>query len=259
MRIAAAVARNLTPTLFELGGKSANVVFADANIENAVKAVSSGIFSSCGQACVAGSRAVVARSIYDQFVEGLIKTSAHVRIGDPKDVQTQLGPLGTHPQYQKVLKYIDIGKDEGAEVVLGGKVPEPGLVGQGWFVEPTIFRGAHNRMRIAQEEIFGPILSVIPFDDDDEAIAIANDIPFGLAGGVWSGNISRAMHAAQKIRAGTVWINTYRAFGAMMPFGGMKRSGHGRENGRWALEEFMQTKSYWLSYSDSEPEPFLIG
>ncbi len=258
-KIAAATARNLTPALFELGGKSANIVFADAKLENAVKAVSSGIYSSCGQACAAGSRAVVARSVYDEFVERLVHYAGKVRIGDPMNTASQLGPIGTQPQHQRVLSYFDIGRNEGAEIALGGKMPDPSVVGPGWFVEPTVFRGVSNKMRIAQEEIFGPILSVIPFDDDDEALAIANDIPFGLAGGVWSSDIRRAMHAAEKLKAGTVWINTYRAFGAMVPFGGMKRSGHGRENGRWALEEFMQSKSYWLSYADSEPAPFLMS
>ena len=258
-RIASAISRNLTPTLFELGGKSANVVFADAKLEDAVKAVSAGIYSSCGQACAAGSRAVVARSIYEEFVERLVHYAGKARLGDPMNPGTQLGPIGTLPQLQKVLSYIDIGRSEGAELALGGKSPDPAEVGPGWFVEPTVFRGVDNKMRIAQEEIFGPVLSIIPFDDDDEALAIANDVPFGLAGGVWSSDIRRAMHAAEKLKAGTVWINTYRAFGCMVPFGGMKRSGHGRENGRWALEEFMQSKSYWLSYADTEPEPFLMG
>jgi len=257
-RIAASMSRTLAPTLFELGGKSANIVFADADMANAVKGVTAGIFAACGQSCAAGSRALVARPIYDEFVDRLVDYASKARLGNPMDSTTQLGPIGNLPQRLRILDYIQIGRDEGADLVLGGRAPDPEQVGPGWFVEPTIFRGVNNRMRIAQEEIFGPVLSVIPFDDDEEAIAIGNDIPFGLAGGVWSTNIRRALNAAHKLRTGTVWINTYRTVSYLVPFGGMKRSGHGRENGPGAIEEFMQLKSYWLSYAESEPEPFIM-
>ncbi len=258
-KIAAAAARNLIPTVFELGGKSANIVFADADLDNAVKGVVAGIFAAGGQTCVAGSRALVARSIHDAFLDRLVAYAADVRLGDPMAAGTQMGPLGTLPQRAKVLDYIAVAQEEGAELALGGKAPDPARVGDGWFVEPTIFRGVHNRMRIAQEEVFGPILSVIPFDDEEEeALAIANDIPYGLAGGVWSANPGRALRAAQRLKAGTVWINTYRAISYLVPFGGMKRSGFGRENGQQAIAEFLQTKAYWMSYADHQPEPFVM-
>lgn len=258
IQVGQAASRNLAPTVFELGGKSANIVFADANMDNAVKGVVAGIFAACGQSCVAGSRALVARPIYDEFIERVAKYTLRARMGDPMSADTHLGPMGTLQGRDKVMRYVQLGQEEGAELVIGGKVPDGAGLGDGWFVEPTIFSNVRNRMRIAQDEIFGPVLSVIPFDNEDEALFLANDVPSGLAGGVWTTDTGRAIRASHRLRVGMVWINTYRAVSYMMPFGGMKRSGYGRENGQAAIEEFLQTKSYWLNYAQEEPEPFVM-
>ena len=181
-------------------------------------------------------------------------------MGDPMDRNTQVGPVTTPPQYEKILSYIQVARDEGAEVLLGGgparNRPETG--DSRYFVEPTIFGGVTNRMRIAQEEVFGPVLSIIRFRTDEEAIAIANDIAFGLAAGVWTQSIKRALRISKAVRAGTVWVNTYRAVSYMSPFGGYKQSGIGRENGIEAIREYLQTKSVWISTADDVPNPFVM-
>ena len=242
----------------ELGGKSPNIVFDDADIEGAVRGVVSGIFAATGQTCIAGSRLLVQDSIHDAFTERLVAFAATARMGDPASVETQVGPITTKPQYAKVLDYIQVARDEGAECVLGGGPADRPECGDGWFVEPTIFTGVDNRMRIAQEEVFGPVLSVIRFKDEDEAVDIANDIPYGLAAGVWTQSIKRAITVSERLRAGTVWVNTYRAVSFMSPFGGFKRSGLGRENGQEAIREYLQTKSVWISTADEVPDPFVI-
>jgi len=169
------------------------------------------------------------------------------RMGNPMQTETQVGPVTNLMQYEKVLDYMDVAKNEGVETVLGGNKATRPECGEGWFVEPTIFTGVDNAMRIAQEEVFGPVLSVIPFDDDDHAVAIGNDVVFGLAAGVWTESMRRAINTADRLQAGTVWINTDRALSYMSPFGGYKRSGLGRENGRDAVREYMKTKSVWIS------------
>jgi aldehyde dehydrogenase (NAD+) len=179
-------------------------------------------------------------------------------MGNPKSVETQVGPVTNEPQYQKVLSYLDIARGEGVETVLGGAKASRPECGEGWFVEPTIFTGVENSMRIAQEEVFGPVLAVIPFKDEEEAVAIGNDVVFGLAAGVWTRDIRRALAMADRLQAGTVWINTYRAISYMSPFGGYKRSGLGRENGQEAIREFMQTKSVWISTASEVPNPFVM-
>jgi (Z)-2-((N-methylformamido)methylene)-5-hydroxybutyrolactone dehydrogenase len=172
-------------------------------------------------------------------------------------LDTQVGPITNKPQLEKVLNYIDIAKSEGAMPLLGGKRPSPQEFGDGWFVEPTIFGGVRNSMRIAQEEVFGPVLSIIPFKDEEEALAIGNDIVYGLAAGVWTQNMRRALTMADRLRAGTVWINTYRAVSYLSPFGGYKRSGIGRENGQEMLKEYLQVKSVWISTASEVPNPFV--
>ena len=179
-------------------------------------------------------------------------------MGDPMDVETQVGPVTTPPQYEKVLNYIDIAKDEGATCVLGGHAAQRPECGDGWFVEPTIFDDVTNDMRIAQEEVFGPVLSVIRFGDEDEAVEIANDVMYGLAAGVWTQNVRRAITMADRLQAGTVWVNTYRAISFMSPFGGYKMSGLGRENGADAIREYLQTKSVWISTASEVPNPFVL-
>lgn len=242
----------------ELGGKSPNIVFDDADLDNAVKGAISGIFAATGQTCIAGSRLLVHDKIHNEFVDKVVAMAETARMGDPMSVETQVGPVTTHPQYEKVLGYLDVAKGEGAECVLGGAKAERPECGDGWFVEPTIFTNVKNDMRIAQEEVFGPVLSVIPFKDEEEAIAIGNDVAYGLAAGVWTQNIRRALVMSEELQAGTVWVNTYRAVSYMSPFGGYKKSGLGRESGQEAINEYLQTKSVWISMATEVPNPFVM-
>jgi aldehyde dehydrogenase (NAD+) len=258
LAVYAAAAKGLKPVTLELGGKSPNIVFEDAKLDNAVKGVVSGIFAATGQTCIAGSRALVQDSIHDAFVEKLLALAKTARMGDPLSPDTQVGPVTTRAQYQKVLDYIEIAKNEGARCVLGGgPATRPGL-GKGWFVEPTIFDEVTNDMRIAREEVFGPVLSIIRFKDQAEAVAIANDSPYGLAAGVWTEKVARALEVSAALEAGTVWVNTYRAVSFMAPFGGYKRSGLGRESGKESIHEFLQTKTVWISTASDVPNPFVM-
>jgi aldehyde dehydrogenase (NAD+) len=242
----------------ELGGKSPNIVFADAKIEDAVNGAVSGIFAATGQTCIAGSRLLLEESIHDAFVEKLLALAKTARMGDPMSLDTQVGPVTTRPQYEKVLGYIDIAKKEGAKLLLGGGAATRPECGKGWFVEPTVFAGVNNKMRIAQEEVFGPVLSVIKFRDEEEAVAIANDVRFGLGSGVWTSDIGRAMRMSERIQAGTVWVNTYRAVSYLSPFGGYKDSGLGRENGMDAMREYLQVKSVWINTGAATGNPFVM-
>jgi acyl-CoA reductase-like NAD-dependent aldehyde dehydrogenase len=251
-------ARGLKRVTLELGGKSANIVFDDADLDQAVKGVVSGIFAATGQTCIAGSRALIQRSIHAEFVDRLLALARTAHMGDPLDLSTQVGPVTTRPQYEKILDYIRIAKEEGAECRLGGGPAERPECGSGWFVEPTVFTGVKPEMRIANEEVFGPVLSIIPFDDEDEAVRIANGTVYGLAAGVWTTSIRRALLMSERLEAGTVWINTYRAISYMSPFGGYKRSGFGRESGMEAIREYLQTKSVWIDISGSAPNPFVL-
>jgi aldehyde dehydrogenase (NAD+) len=256
-RVYERAAGSLKRVTLELGGKSPNIVFDDAVIDDAVKGVISGIFAASGQTCVAGSRLLVQKSIHNEFMDKLVTFAKTARIGDPSDMGTQVGPITTQPQYAKVLEYIDIAKAEGAKCVLGGEPAKGRELGDGWFIQPTIFANVRNNMRIAQEEVFGPVLAAIPFDDEDDAVALANDIAYGLAAGVWTQNIRRAFNVSQRLQAGTVWVNTYRAVSYMSPFGGYKKSGIGRENGMESVREYMQVKSVWISTAENVPNPFI--
>jgi len=251
-------AQDIKRVSLELGGKSPNIVFDDCNMENAVKGVVSGIFAATGQTCIAGSRLLVHERIHNEFVDKLVDFARTARMGNPMDYETQVGPVTNLMQYEKVLGYIDIAKEEGVETVLGGSKATRPECGDGWFVEPTVFTGVKNSMRIAQEEVFGPVLSVIPFRDDEEALSIGNDVVFGLAAGIWTENMRRAITMSERLQAGTVWVNTYRALSYTSPFGGYKRSGIGRENGQEAIQEYLQTKSIWISTSDEVPNPFVM-
>jgi acyl-CoA reductase-like NAD-dependent aldehyde dehydrogenase len=257
-RIYASAAQGLKKVTLELGGKSANIVFPDAHLDNAVKGVISGIFAACGQTCVAGSRLLIHRSIHDEFVGKLLDLAKTAKLGDPMRSTTQVGPVTNRPQLAKILDYIGVAKQEGAEAVIGGKRPTDQALGEGWFVEPTIFTGVKNSMRIAQEEVFGPVLSVIPFDDDDEAVAIANDSTYGLAAGLWTNDIRRALRLPSQLQVGTVWVNTYRAMSYMAPFGGYKQSGLGKESGQDMIKDYLQKKTVWLSSQEEVPNPFII-
>ena len=251
-------ARGIKPVTLELGGKSANIVFDDADLDQAVKGVVSGIFAATGQTCIAGSRALIQRSIHGEFVERLLALAKTARMGNPLDPSTQVGPVTTRPQYEKVLDYIRIAKEEGAVCRLGGAPAQREECGSGWFVEPTIFTDVNPGMRIANEEVFGPVLSVIPFDDEDEAVRIANNTVYGLAAGVWTQSTRRALLMSERLEAGTVWVNTYRAVSYMSPFGGYKRSGIGRESGIEGIRDYLQTKSVWIDIAGNAPNPFVM-
>lgn len=257
-KIYEAAAKSIKPVSLELGGKSPNIVFEDANLEAAAMGAISGIFAATGQTCIAGSRLLLQRSIHDRFMERLLEVASEAKVGDPMLPDTNVGPVTTPPQYQKVLDYIEIAKQEGATCVLGGGPYEgPGAKGN-QFVAPTVFTGVNNAMRIAQEEVFGPVLAVIPFEDEEEAIKIGNDVNFGLAAGVWTQDMGRALRMSEKLRVGTVWVNTYRAVSYTSPFGGFKRSGLGRENGQEAIKAYMQTKSVWISQETNVANPFVM-
>jgi len=242
----------------ELGGKSPNIVFADAKIEDAVNGAVSGIFAATGQTCIAGSRLLLQEDIHDVFMEKLLALAKTARMGDPMSLDTQVGPVTTRPQYEKVLGYIEVAMKEGAKLLLGGGAATRAECGNGWFVEPTVFTDVNNRMRIAQEEVFGPVLSVIRFKDEEEALAIANDVRFGLGSGVWTSDIGRALRMSERIQAGTVWVNTYRAVSYLSPFGGYKDSGLGRENGVDAMREYLQVKSVWINTGAATGNPFVM-
>ncbi len=246
-KVAEAVARNLKKVAMELGGKSANIVFADADFEQAVNGAIAGIFAASGQTCVAGSRLLLERSIHDQFVARIVELAGAARIGNPAEQSTQVGPIANRPQFNKILDYIKIAREEGATCVLGGMALTGAQYGQGQFVAPTIFTGVTNDMRIAREEVFGPVLAVIPFDTVEEALEIANDTDFGLAAGVWTNDLHKAIHCSDRLEAGTVWVNNYRAGSFTTPFGGYKRSGIGREGGLAGAYEYLQAKSVWIT------------
>jgi (Z)-2-((N-methylformamido)methylene)-5-hydroxybutyrolactone dehydrogenase len=252
-------ARHMKRVSLELGGKSPNIVFEDADLDLAAAGVVSGIFGAAGQMCSAGSRLLVHRSIKDIFTTKLVDLARHIRLGDPMDPNTNVGPIATPPQFQKVMEYIDVAKADGARCILGGRPATGKGLSGGKFVEPTIFSDVTNDMRIAQEEVFGPVLSIIEFDTEDQAIEIGNDIAYGLVAGVWTQNIGRAMRMTKALKVGTVWVNTYRAYSYMMPFGGMKKSGLGRESGIEAINEYLETKSVFLSTADEGPtNPFIM-
>ncbi len=256
-RIYAQAAKTMKRVTLELGGKSPNIVFDDCNLDKAAAGVVSGIFAATGQTCIAGSRLLVQNSIKEAFTKKVAKLGATARQGNPMDADTNIGPVTTPAQYQKILYYMDIAKKEGARCILGGHAA-PDLPG-GQFVEPTIFVDVTPQMRIAREEVFGPVLSIIGFEDEAEAIRLANDTVYGLAAGVWTENIGRAVRMSKELRAGTVWVNTYRAVSYMMPFGGMKHSGIGRESGVESIRHYLETKSTWISYSEDAPaNPFIM-
>jgi aldehyde dehydrogenase (NAD+) len=242
-RIMQGAAGNFKRVTLELGGKSANVIFADANIDAAVRAAASGIFFNAGQVCSAGSRILVQDAVHDEVVERLAGLARAVRVGDPQDTSTTMGPLISAKQMATVLDYIDIGEREGATVAAGGA-----RVGDtGYFVAPTVLAGVRHEMRVSQEEIFGPVASVIRFSDEADAVRIANGTRFSLAAGVWSSDMGRVHRVAQSLKAGTVWINTYGYTDVRLPWGGAGDSGLGREHGDAAIENFTEPKAIWLA------------
>jgi aldehyde dehydrogenase (NAD+) len=243
MRSAADTLKRVT---LELGGKSPNIVFADGDLEAAVKGATTGIFYGKGEVCAAGSRLFVEKKIHDEFIGKLVERARKLKPGDPLDPKTRLGAIVSEQQMNTVLGYIESGKKEGAKLVAGGnRVSVDG--GRGFFVEPTVFDAVDNNMKIAQEEIFGPVLATIPFDDLDQVAELANQNVYGLAAAVWTNDVKRAHGLAKRLKAGTVWINAYNLYDAALPFGGFKQSGFGRELGMNALEHYTELKSVWLN------------
>ncbi|MFL6282930.1 MAG: aldehyde dehydrogenase family protein [Pyrinomonadaceae bacterium] len=248
--IARAAADNLTKVSLELGGKAPNIVFADADMEQAVNGAMMGIFFNQGQVCCAGSRLFVDARVKDEFLERFKERAGRVRVGDPMDTNTQMGPQVSEEQLNRIKGYVDIAKGEGAQVLSGGCTPElEGDFQKGFFFQPTIFSEVKNSMRVAQEEIFGPVVSVITFDGEEDLIKQANEVVYGLSAGIWTKDITRAHRFAKAIKAGVVWINTFNMFNAASPFGGYKQSGYGREMGKHALEMYTNVKSVWVDLS----------
>lgn len=255
-KVGEAAGRNINPVTLELGGKSPNIVFADADIDNAVTGAIKGVFAASGQTCVAGSRLLLQESIYEEFVERLVQRTESLTLGNPLEDGTDLAPIAFEGQYEKIQKYVEIAKNEGATVVTGGE-PRDDLPG-GLFYPPTILTDVTNDMRIAQEEVFGPVMAVLTFEDEGEAVSIANDTDYGLAAGIWTDDLQRATTLMDEIRAGVVWVNTYRKSAHTTPFGGFKQSGVGIEKGIDAMREYYQTKSVWINRSDEISDPFTL-
>src|SRR5271155_4486365 len=233
---------NLKRVSLELGGKSPNIIFPDADMGQAVRNAMNGVFYNSGQVCAAGTRIFVQRDIYENFVADLTKARESLTLGDPLDAKTRLGPVDSQEQFDRVKGYLEVGKQEGARVSIGGSANE----GKGYYVKPTVFADVNNDMRIAREEIFGPVAAAIPFKDENDAVLQSNDTTYGLAAAVWTRDISRAHRVARALKAGTVWVNCYGVSDTSMPFGGYKQSGFGREGGKHVIDVFTQMKSVYV-------------
>jgi acyl-CoA reductase-like NAD-dependent aldehyde dehydrogenase len=256
--VASAVGARLGRVLLELGGKSANIVFADADLDAAEAGLLAGIYAAGGQTCIAGSRAFVQRPVFEELSERIARRAQAIRLGDPTAPDTQMGPVATPQQLARIEEFVSEARGDGVSIVAGGdRATVEGLEG-GFFYQPTLLAGVQASSRVAQEEIFGPVLSIAPFDDEDEVVALANGTAYGLAAGVWTSQVKRAHRMARRLDAGTVWINVYRALTFNSPFGGYKASGIGRENGVEAVDEFLQTKSVWVELGDEIQDPFVL-
>ena len=227
----------------------------DADLDAAANGAASGIFAAAGQTCGAGSRLLVQRPVHDALVERIREVANRIKLGDPLLPETEMGPLASLGQFEKVQRYIEIAGDEGAVIEKGGGSSDLG----GFFVRPTVLTNVQNSMRVAREEIFGPVLSVIPFDTDADAVALANDSPYGLAAGIWTSDIRRAVRLGRQLKVGTVWINDYRVSSYAVPSGGTKLSGYGRENGLEGLMEYVQTQATWIEIDGRSRDPFQLG
>ncbi len=244
-RVAQAAARQVKPLIMELGGKSPQIVLHDADLDLAVPGIVGGIFPPAGQSCIAGSRVLVHRSLHERFVSALLAHLDGALPGDPRDPATRVAPIANRPHFERVLRDIARAREQGAHCVLGGSAVHPEGLG-GWFIPPTVFTGVTPEMDVARKEIFGPVIAVLPFDDEAEALRLANDTPYGLAAGIWTRDATRAMRMAERIEAGTVYINNYFNATPQSPVGGYKHSGYGRENGIEGMKAFTQVKSVWL-------------
>ena len=256
-RLAASAARRTVPLTLELGGKSPNVVFEDADLDRAVVGAVAGIFAASGQTCIAGSRLLVQRPVLDRVLEGVVARARAIRMGDPLDESTEMGPVANRPQFDRITAMIEAARAEGAEIL--DKVARPVDASPGLFIPPTVVADADRSMTIASEEVFGPVLSVIPFDTEAEAVEIANATAFGLASGIWTENLARAHRVSNELRSGVVWVNTYRASAAQAPFGGIRASGYGRERGEEALDEYTYVKNVMIDYTGSARDPFSVS
>lgn len=256
--IARTATETLVPVTLELGGKSANVVFDDADLDRAVPGAVAGIFAAGGQTCIAGSRLLVHDAVHDEVVERVAEIARGIRLGDPTDDATQMGPAASGVQRDRILAAISRAEADGARLVTGGRAPSDAHLASGCFVEPTIFADVDPASDLAQHEVFGPVLAIHRFRDEAEAIEIANGTEFGLASGIWTRDVSRAHRVARELVAGTVWVNTYRYSAAQAPFGGVKKSGHGRERGIEAIDEYLRTKNVLIDLSDEVRDPFSI-
>lgn len=256
-RIGRTAGENLIPASLELGGKSPNIVFDDAELDNAINGVIKGIFAATGQTCLAGSRVFLHEDIADEFVDRIAERAGEIELGDPRDPETEMGPVAFRGQWETDREYIRTALEEGANLRFGGDRPDD-LPGE-CFLEPTILTDVENDMTVAQEEIFGPVASVLTFSDEADLLERANDTDFGLAAGIWTEDFRKAQRVAGAIEAGTIWINEYRTLTYNSPFGGYKDSGLGRENGHEGLEEYMQTKSVWVDLAGEVEDPFTLG